>query len=1059
MKYIILCVAVTGVFSLFILEGASAGNNHFFQQPGKDSVPVLILEKVNVTVKDLMNGERLDSVYVQAGSKKEYTNSNGAVSFDSIPVGTIIVASKNGYFAESKKVKSGLTLRLGRKESASSARDYNNGLYQRPFEHFSGAATVVSGADLRRINPINFVEALQYYAPSLKSTRDNKNGDDPNVLPYVNIRGAYNFPASATIANHSGIANTNVQLNPSAGDFIADNIANPNQPVVLLDGVQVALQTALDIDINRIDKIVILNDAAATAQYGVRGGNGVLLVHTIKPQAGNLQVTYSGQVQVTTPELSSFQLLDATQKVYMEDVAGLYANNSALYNKRLYQLNKGINTDWLSIPTQTGVGTKHYLAIEGGDDDIRYGLDFSYNNIKGVMKGSSRQNTNIGGYVNARIKTVNITNYISYTRSEGTNSPYGNFTDYAKLNPYWNPYDSVSGNFVKVLEEYTYQGNNVRTYNPAYNSTLSTTDESIYSRLSDRLSMNWNLGNGFKATGSLSFNKYSDESNLFLSPGHTTFSGYTPDDFFKRGKYSQTFSEFLSLEGVVNLHYNKKVGLHQFYSSAGLMAMETRSESTGFEMTGFTSDKLTDVAFGNAYSSKRPESGMIVTRLASAYGNFTYSFDNRYQVEITGNADESSQFGKNNLVAPHWSVGASWNLHQERFFRENAILSTLRLRGSIGTTGNLFYQSYLSHTNYDYYTDRQYIQGGSGVGTRGIGLGAYVASYANPDLEAPETGKQNIGLDAGLFQNRLFLAVNAYRNKTTGIVLPITSPTSTGFLNFNYYDNLGAIENKGLEFGLNYRIINNAQKRIVWSVMINGIHNEDRILSTSNYVDSLNTANNSSGVDETRPQPRYRVGESLTGIWAVRSMGIDPATGKEKFLKADGTETFTWNASDKILAGNLSPKWQGSIGTSLTFKNISAGIYCNYEYGASAYNQTLSDYVENADINNNVDVRATQNRWTQPGDMVSYKPLSVNGLVTSPTYVTTRFVEKNDFINCASLSLGYSLPESIVSKIRAKNATLGFVANNAFQSSTLKAHRGIYYPFQRMYTFSITTSF
>ena len=167
--------------------------------------------------------------------------------------------------------------------------------------------------------------------------------------------------------------------------------------------------------------------------------------------------------------------------------AGLYTNNSPLYNKRLYQLNKGVNTDWLSIPTQTGVGTKHYLALEGGDEDIRYGLDFSYNNIQGVMKGSSRQNTNIGAYVNARIKTLAISNYISYTKSEGIQSAYGNFADYVKLNPYWHPYDSVTGNLVKVLEESSSGGNTVRLYNPAYNSSLSTTDKKVYHRLSDRL--------------------------------------------------------------------------------------------------------------------------------------------------------------------------------------------------------------------------------------------------------------------------------------------------------------------------------------------------------------------------------------------------------------------------------------------------------------------------------------------------------------------------------------------------------------------------------------------
>ena len=188
-------------------------------------------------------------------------------------------------------------------------------------------------------------------------------------------------------------------------------------------------------------------------------------------------------------------------------------------------------------------------------------------------------------------------------------------------------------------------------------------------------------------------------------------------------------------------------------------------------------------------------------------------------------------------------------------------------------------------------------------------------------------------------------------------------------------------------------------------------------------------------------------------------MGIDPATGKEKLLKADGSQTDTWNASDKILVGNLSPKWQGSFGSMFTIRNISAGIYCNYQYGASAYNQTLADDVENADVNFNPDERAGNNRWTQPGDMALYKSLYINGLVASPTYVTTRFVEKNNFINAASLSLSYSLPQSIISKIRARSATIGFVANNAFQSSTMKARRGIYYPFQKMYTFSISTSF
>jgi hypothetical protein len=749
-------------------------------------------------------------------------------------------------------------------------------------------------------------------------------------------------------------------------------------------------------------------------------------------------------------------MLDANGKLQLEQAAGLFAADDVLGQKRAALVDNGVNTNWLKIPTRTAVGSKHYLTLGGGDDDISYGLDFSYNDIEGVMKGSKRQNVNIGGYIGTRIKNFTVNNSLRYTLSNATNSPYGSFADYALQNPYWSPYDSINGGYAKVLEEYNYSGGTIHFYNPAYNSSLSTTDKTSYSRLSDLLSLNWNIGRGFKANGYVSFSIQNDERNFFLPPGHTAFVNYTPDMFFQRGVYDQTSSGFISAEGGFNLNYSKKIGLHQLYASAGMTAMQTRSESSDIVLVGFSSDKLSDLAFGSAYQNSKPSAGLILNRLASAYSNLTYSYDNRYQLELTGNADQSSQFGNSNPVAPHWAVGASWNLHQERFFHSNKILNTLRLRASAGTAGNQFYQSYLPYTSYNYYTDRQYIQTGSGIGTLGSGLGAFLTGYGNENLKPSQTEKQNVGFEAVLFQNRLSVVIDAYRNKTSDIVLPVVLPASTGFQAFNYYNNLGGIENKGSEFELGYRIINNIKKGIVWSVNVNGIHNENRITAISNYIDSLNVI--STG-DQTRPQPKYVVGQSLTGIWAVRSLGIDPATGQEKFLKADGTESFTWSASDRILAGDLNPKWRGSFGTSLSVKNISAGIYCTYQLGASYYNQTLADYVENANINYNVDERAAANRWSQPNDIALYKPLYVNGLATSPTYATTRFVEKNDFIQCASISLGYRLSEKIASKIKSKSTSFGFIANNIWQSSTMKAQRGIYYPFQHSYTFSITTTF
>jgi len=1048
-----------GLFFTSISSEVFAENGGHYQQAPKDSIPKKIIGKVKITVKDLMDGSPVDSVYILAGNKRGYTDSKGVVEFDSVLVGTMVTTTKAGYVAESKKVKADMQIRIGRREMQSAANNYKNGLFERPLEHFSGAATIVSGNDLRKINPLNFTEALKYYDPSFIVTRDNLNGDDPNVTPSVKIRGSYNFPASATIASQSGSAVTGAQINPSVGDYVASNIANPDQPVILLNGVQVALQTALDIDINRIEKITILKDAASTSIYGVRGGAGVLLIQTKLPQKGEFRVTYSGQVQVTTPDLSSYSIWNAPEKLQLEHDAGYHNTNPSLYQSRLYQVNKGINTNWLDIPTRTGVGSKHSLSLEGGDDDINYGLDFSYNDIAGVMKGSDRKNVNFGGFISTRLKNVVINNYLSYQRSNASNSTYGSFSEYARQNPYWNPYDSVTGEMARILEDETYQGITVRHYNPAYNGTISTTDETAYSRLSNLTSINWMIGHGFNLNGRFGMSKQSDEQNFFLPPSHTVYANYTPNQFFSRGKYDQTTSEFTSMEGTLNLNYNKKAGLHQFYASSGVTGLETKSNSTGIQLAGFVTDKLSDLAFGNAYSNSRPATGMIQTRLVSGYGNVAYSYDNRYQFEASVNADASSQFGENNRVASHWSAGASWNLHQERFFHENKIINQLRVRASVGTAGNQFFQSYLGHTYYNYYTGTQYVPGGSSSSTRGIGLGAYLTGFENDDLKAPETQKQNIGMDAVLLQNRLSIRVDAYRNKTNDIVLPIVSPASTGFINFTYYDNLGAIENKGIEFDLNYTIIKNVKKGIVWNIRLNGIRNEDRIIATSEYLDKLNNANDAMSVDQTRPQPHYITGKSITDIWAVNSLGIDPATGKEKFLKANGTETFIWDAADKVSAGDMSPDWLGSFGTSVSVKNITAGIYFNYQFGAKYYNQTLADRLENADLGFNLDRRSADNRWTQPGDNALYKQLSVNGMITSPTYATTRFVEDNDFINCSAISLDYAIPQSIAEKIKAKNAKLGFVANNVFSSGTMNAEKGIHYPFHRMYSFSITASF
>jgi hypothetical protein len=245
---------------------------------------------------------------------------------------------------------------------------------------------------------------------------------------------------------------------------------------------------------------------------------------------------------------------------------------------------------------------------------------------------------------------------------------------------------------------------------------------------------------------------------------------------------------------------------------------------------------------------------------------------------------------------------------------------------------------------------------------------------------------------------------------------------------------------------------------ILKRVSFNGFHNQNKITATSSYVDELNTFNNSASADQTKPQANYVVGKSLTAIWAVPSLGIDPATGKEKFMKANGTETFEWNAADKVVAGDNASKWQGNFGTNITYKKLSVGAWFSWQTGAQYYNQTLADKIENADLTYNVDKRAASNRWEQPGDIAIYKPLSLNGLATAPTYATSRFVKDANFLTYSSLSVRYTWPSLKIAKLPFQNTSIGFVANNSFRQGYNNAERGINYPFARFYSFTISTS-
>nr|WP_199077310.1 SusC/RagA family TonB-linked outer membrane protein [Pedobacter sp. ASV19] len=1035
------------VFGLFTLVIIYLSQQASFAQKKREKITKKIADtarqdrEIILQVKDMDNLTWLDSVKVSIGNQVKQTI-NGVAVFDHVEKDSVVLLSKSGYYVLVKRLLTGtMSVFLQKTTEATDGSIINTGMYSRPNALFSGSAQTLSGDELRKVNNRSLIDALRLYVPSFMVSGNNNNGGDPNTLPDVRLRGANTFPYASTAGN-TKTAQSGVQLAPSSGDYVASSITSSGSPVIILDGNQVSLQTVQDIDINRIQCVTVLKDATATAIYGLRGGNGVVVVQTIKPQRGVLNVAFTSELQIASADISSFNLLNAKDKLDLESKKGLYAGSlSPLYAKRYDQAyNKGINTNWLEIPLRRGIGTRNSLNLSGGNDDMVYSISAAYNDKEGSMKGSHRKTTELGAYFGGHLKSFNFSNQFSYLSVAAANSSYGSFDNYVKQNPYWNPYDPVTGKLQKVLESDTIGSNITRYMNPAYNTAIATTDIASYSRVSNLTNMNFIFNEKLQLNGNIGISKQADELNYFLPPSHTSFAEISVDNLFTRGSYKYTSSAFTNVEGGLRLQYHNRFGLHEIYATAGQNMLQTSSESTGLIVQGFNVDRIADIAFGTAYATSKPATGKIVTRYTSTFANFVYSYAGRYQLDLSGTNDLHSAIGENSN-ARYWAVGLSWNVHHENFLQDLKWINLLKIRGSIGSSGNQNFLSYLNRTTYNYYTNQQYIPAGSGTGLVGRGLGAYLTGFANNDLQAPQTLKQNIGLDLALFDNRLALSVDLYQQKTNKLIFPDISVPSTSFVNYSFYQNIGAIENKGAEFNIIGTILKATRNNLSWKLRVNGSLNKDKITQIAPYLLAVNAGSNTTA-DQTKLQPQYLQGYSLTSIWAVPSLGLDPQTGQEMFRKKDGSTTTTWDANDKVLAGNLLPSMAGSIGTDATFRQFSAGIYFNYQLGAKVYNQTLVDQVENTNYIYNVDQRILN--WSKP-----------NGI----TYATTRMVQKDDKIQCGSIMLGYTLPKMLTRKIKATNVVLRGMLNNVFTLGGAEMQRGIYYPFQRNYTFSLSANF
>lgn len=897
-----------------------------------------------------------------------------------------------------------------------------NGYFTRKKQTFTGAAKTVTSDEIMKVAPNNILQTLATLDPSLNIAQNNAAGSNPNAVPDLVIRST----TSLSTSNEVGL----------------------NAPLIVIDGVEQSLQALYDMDINDIERVDILKDASATALYGENAANGVIVIERKRVSQSPVRIRYTVTPQLSFADLSSYDYCNAAQKLELEKRAGLYKSETGKFDESYFEklalVTSGIDTDWKSKPVRNSFSHNHSLSISGRGSGLDYNVNANYQNTQGVMKDDGRTRYGMNVYLSyTAINNLVITLRASHDQLNTNSSKYGSFSSYLECNPYDSPYDQY-GN---LRSELSYEMNN-----PLYEASLSSFDKSQSRTQQVSLDVRYNIKPNFFITAQGSYNTSRGTSDVFRSPDSHDFKNVT--NISQKGKYTlgNTGSDQWAAKLVGNYIHNFDNDGTMLTLNLGGEIKRSKSTSSTLVATGFLSDEQNDIAYATTYPDGGKPSGS--EDLSASLGGFlaaNFMWKNRYVLDGSYRVSGSSKFGSDHRYAPFWSVGAGWNIHNEEFAKKLGWINTLRLRGSYGYTGSVKFSSYQAVTTYKYNSD--YLSY--------TGVGAIPMGMANPDLKWQTTKKLNVGITSSLFGDRLNVNFDVYNEKTTDMLIDRSLPPSSGTTSVKA--NLGSQTSNGIEFSLWGKIIKTRDWE--WSLSVNGLHSKTTINNISDAMKRMNEQNasgftssdGSTNIASSSPLFQYREGESPSAIYAVRSAGIDPATGNEIFIKKDGSYTYKYDSKDQVSCGDTNPTLQGSISSMLQYKNFSLTASFSYRFGGEMYNSTRALKVENVNPRKNCDVRAFTDRWTNVGDVKPY--IDIAKATGNTSVYTDRFVEKDDELWLSSLYLQYNVPMTFLKKLHIQKMYLGIGTEDLFRITSAKYERGTSYPFSRSINMSASLTF
>lgn len=1031
---ILLFVYILSLSTNAIAQNKNNSKETYLLPPHGNYVYGRVIEKLS---KEPMVGV---TIRLDGHSTGVITDINGCYVLTLPEKGGLVIYSYIGFETRKIKVTSRQKVNVQMVEATESIQEVIvTGYNSIQKESFTGNTTKIEKEDLLKVNPNNLISAIQTFDPSFRIQENLAAGSDPNSLPQFVLRG------------QTGIGETT--LGQTSTSSISREVlsGNSNLPIFILDGFEVDVEKIYDLDMNSIHSINILKDAAATAMYGSRAANGVIVIERRAPEAGKFRVQYSGVLSAELPDLSSYNLVNAREKLETERLAGLYDSNTPEidpytngYYQRLNNVLTGVDTYWLSQGLRTALNHKHSVFIDGGENDVRWGVELGFRGTEGVMKHSSRKNANAAFYVDYRIGGLQIKNKVTYTYNKSTDVPFNSFSDYSHLLPYMRLYDE-NGDYVRRLEKF--DGASGTQVNPLYEINFyNSFDHSGYDEVTDDLSLNWRITDGLRLRGQFSVLMRNSTGDLYKDPASASYSASTGNI---NGEKTESTQKRTVIDGSLSLMYNNTFKGHNLNICLSSNMRQTQSTASETRYRGFPGGDLVSSNYAAEVYGK-PSSSDNTTRLVGALLTSNYTYNNIYLADLTGRIDGSSEFGSDKRWSMFWSTGAGINIHNYDFMKSNELFSMLKFRASYGLTGKTNFSLYSAKDMYQLQTDSWYP----------TGYGVFLYQMGNPNLKWERKYTLDYGVEIGLWHDKIYLKASAYDERTIDLITDYTIPSSTGFT--SYKENMGKVKNTGVELELRARLYSDRN----WLFQLYGsfARNKNTIIEISQAMRDYNkkveelfsgyNPESSSDSKYAKTYLEYYEGASLTSIYGMKSLGISPTNGKEIYLRRNGDVTDVWSADEWTIIGDTAPKGQGSFGYTLSYKQLSMFASFLYTFGGDAYNNTLVSYVENADIkNDNVDKRVLLDRWQKPGDITTMKDIRDRNVTTG---ASSRFVQKNNTLQWSSLTMSYNFRPEQLKKLHLSGLRLSFTMNDLFYWSTIRQERGLDYPYSR--SFNLTTN-